>query len=141
MKGRNHWTIRVYLAKAIGDRRVWKRRIATRIGRRRPGIRSGSANWIELRQSVKGLVGNIFFRPISTQCTEIVVERPVFLRNKNYVVDVLQGSVEGRCNVCGTGNRAGQTTLRFTFRSRPPTEGESRVGSCRQSYRRSVGEL
>ena len=59
--------------------------------RRRPSL------WIELRQAIKGLVGNIVGGPVSTQFAEIMIERPILLRHVNDVVDRVQAvAAKGR---------------------------------------------
>ena len=57
-------------------------RIAARIGWRRsiPGR-------IELRQSVKGLIGIPVLRPVLAKCAEVVIERAVLLSQENNVID------------------------------------------------------
>ncbi len=61
-------------------------RVATRIGWWRSIKRRNAGSWIKLRQTIKRLVRESVLSPILTQSAEIMIKRPVFLRQKNNMV-------------------------------------------------------
>ncbi len=103
MKGLNRRAKWINLAEQVV--RIRERRIAAGIGGRRASI--GVACGIELRQTIKGLIGNSILCPVSAQCAEVAIEGTVLLGDKNNVVNALQAGREfGRNSAAVDGNRA-----------------------------------